>query len=56
MLKPFWHSDYWFRETDGFWLRSKTASGPSRKPDIVVEYGEPMPACTIPTDILSADK
>ena len=53
ILSPFWHSYYWFRETDGVWLGSKSPSGPPGKPHITIEYRRPSQACTISAEIPS---
>jgi hypothetical protein len=47
MLSPFWHSNYWFRRTDGVWLRYEGPSGPPGRPPIVIEYRKPSDPCNI---------
>ena len=45
LLSVFWKSNYWFRRTDGVFLRFEGPSGPPGAPDVIVEYQGPAPPC-----------
>lgn len=45
MLSPFWSSTYWYRKTDGVWLRYEGPSGPPGKPMIHIEYQKSTARC-----------
>ncbi len=47
MLAPFWKSTYWFRRSDGVFLRFEGPSGPPGAPDMVVEYRGPSDPCQL---------
>jgi hypothetical protein len=46
MLGPFWSSTYWYRKTDGVWLRYEGPSGPPGKPMILIEYRNSTAHCS----------
>jgi len=46
MLSPFWSSTYWYRKTDGVWLRYEGPSGPPGKPMIFIEYRKATALCS----------
>jgi hypothetical protein len=45
MLALFWKCSYWFRRSDGVFLRFEGPSGPPGAPDMVVEYRGPAAPC-----------
>ena len=45
LMALFWKSSYWFRASDGVFLRFEGPSGPPGTPDIVVEYRGPAAPC-----------
>lgn len=45
VLAFFWKSSYWFRRSDGVFLRFEGPSGPPGAPAVVVEYRGPAPPC-----------
>lgn len=45
LLALFWKSSYWFRRSDGVFLRFEGPSGPPGTPDVVVEYQGPAAPC-----------
>lgn len=45
ILGAFWSGQYWFRETDGVWLRYKGVSGTAGNPTIRIEYQRPSAPC-----------
>lgn len=47
LLAPFWKSSYWFRATDGVFLRFEGPSGPPGSPVMVVEYRGPAAPCKL---------
>lgn len=51
LLSLFWKSSYWFRCSDGVFLRFEGLSGPPGAPDVVVEYRCPTSPCEINTNI-----
>ena len=56
LLGPFWSSYYWFRETDGVWLRYKGVSGAAGNPALRIEYQRPSAPCDIATAALTAQQ
>jgi hypothetical protein len=47
LLAMFWKSSYWFRPSDGVFLRFEGPSGPPGAPAIVVEYRGPAGPCEL---------
>jgi hypothetical protein len=47
LMALFWKSSYWFRQSDGVFLRFKGPSGPPGAPEMVVEYRGPATPCKL---------
>ena len=47
LLSFLWKSSYWFRLSDGVFLRFEGPSGPPGAPDVVLEYRGPATPCKI---------
>lgn len=45
LLAPFWKSSYWFRQSDGVFLRFEGRSGPPGAPVMAVEFRGPAAPC-----------
>ncbi len=53
LLSPFWSSHYWFRETDGVWLRYKGVSEAAGNPALRIVYQGPSAPCDIAAAVLA---
>jgi hypothetical protein len=53
MLSLFWKSSYWFRQSDGVFLRFEGPSGPPGAPEMVVVYRGPATPCKMGVSELS---
>lgn len=47
LLAPFWKSSYWFRQSDGVFLRFEGPSGPPGAPTLLVEFRGQAAPCEL---------